>query len=133
MVVAGVLMGISCFQDKQFLDQNSEELVYGIVIFIMGLAFMIQGTNALGPIGTTWAIIGIRKAAKSLNQAIQQICMKKHFVVSIIEFLIRIMFALLLLFDPYEKFSTHIAILGLELIVISIRFKKLFPPAWDAA
>lgn len=126
MAMVGVLMEIIYFKDRRFLDQNSEELVYGIVMLIMGLAFIFQGANALGPIGTTWAIIGIRKAAKSLNQAVQQIYMKKHFAVPAIEFLIRIMLALVLLFDPYEKFSTHIMILGLEILVSSVRLNGLF-------
>ncbi|MGN0153862.1 MAG: DUF308 domain-containing protein [Lachnospiraceae bacterium] len=124
MVIDGLLIGISCFQDKCFLNHDSEELVYGIVMFIMGVAFIIQGVNSLGPIGTTWAIIGIRKASKSLNQAIQQIYMKKQFVASFIAFLVRITLALLLLFDSLEKLSTHVVILGLELVATSVRFKE---------
>lgn len=38
-------------------------------------------------------------------------------------FLIRITLALLLLFDSLEKLSTHIVILGLELVATNIRFK----------
>ena len=123
MVIDGLLIGISCFQDKHFLNHDSEELVHGIVMFIMGFAFIIQGENSLGPIGITWSIIGIRKASKSLNQAIQQIYMKEQFIVPLMGFLIRISLALLLLFDSFEKLSTHIVILGLELIATSIRFK----------
>ena len=115
---------ISCFQDKYFLNHDSEELVYGIVMFIMGIAFVIQGANSLEPIGTTWAIIGIFKASKSLNQTIQQINMKEQFIMPLMLFLIRITLALLLLFDSLEKLSTHIVILGLELVVISTRFKR---------
>ena len=72
-----------------------------------------------------------RKASKSLGRAIQQIDAKEHFIAPIMEFLLRITLALILLFDPFEKFSTHIAILGLELIVTSIRFSKNFFPAWE--
>lgn len=124
MVIDGLLIGINCFQDKHFLNHDSEELVYGIVMLILGVAFIIQGVNSLGPIGTTWAIIGIRKASKSLNQAIQQIYLKEQFVTSFIAFLIRITLALLLLFDSLEKLSTHVVILGLELVATSIRFKE---------
>lgn len=120
MVLVGVLMGIGHFQNKRFLGRDSIELAYCIILFVMGVAFMIQGSNSLGPLGTTWAIIGLFKASKSLNQAIQQIYIKKSFIAPAIEFLIRITLALLLLFDPFEKFSTHVVILGLELIAISI-------------
>ena len=37
-------------------------------------------------------------------------------------FLARITLALLLLFDPFEKVSAHIMILGMALIAVSIRF-----------
>ena len=123
MVIDGLLIGISCFQDKHFLNHDSEELVHGIIIFIMGFAFIIQGANSLGPIGTTWAIIGIFKASKALNQSIQQINIKGQFMVPLMLFLIRITLALLLLFDSLEKLSTHIVILGLELVATNIRFK----------
>ena len=89
-------------------------------MFIMGTAFLIKGSDALEAIGITWAIIGIRKAAKSLNCAIRQFYSKKYFMALIVEFSVRITLALLLLFNPLEKFSKHLFILGLELITVSI-------------
>lgn len=124
MVLAGILMGIGHFQNNRFLERDSADLAYGIIIFVMGIAFIIQGSNALGPLGTTWAIIGILKASKSLDQAIQQIYIKKGFIAPVAEFLVRMMLALVLLFKPFDKFSTHVVILGLELIAISVRFTK---------
>ena len=131
MVIVGVLIGINCLHGRRFLNQHSDESAHGVVMLIMGIAFIIQGANALGPLGTTWAVIGIRKASKSLNQAIRQIYRKKHFLAPILEFLIRISLALILLFDPFEKFSTHVVILGLELIATSFPFTKSFPPTRD--
>lgn len=122
MIFAGILRGITYFQNKYFLERQSDELAYGIVLFIMGVAFVIQGSNSLGALGTTWAIIGIRKASKSLNLAIRQVYEKKHFIIPIMEFLVRITLALMLLFHPFEKFTSHVIILGLEIIVVSIRF-----------
>lgn len=133
MIFAGILRGISYFQNKYFLERQSDELTYGIVLFIMGIAFVIQGSNSLGALGTTWAIIGIRKASKSLNRVIRQIYEKKHFLIPLIEFLVRITLALVLLFYPDEKFTSHVVILGLEMIAVSVRFTKLFPSSLDAA
>ncbi len=50
MVIDGLLIGASCFQDKRFPNHDSEELVHGIVMLIMGFAFIIQGVNSLEPI-----------------------------------------------------------------------------------
>lgn len=126
MAVFGILIGSGYFTSEEPAGQRSEDLTYGIVLFILGVAFIVQGQNALGVLGTVWAVIGVRKAAKSLNRAIGKIRAKEHFIAHAAEFLVRIALALVLLFDPFEKFSTHVAILGLELIVIHVRFAKPF-------
>lgn len=131
MALAGIVRAINYIQHKEFFGCNSYELAHGLILLIMGTAFIMQGARSLGPMGTTWAIIGIRKASKSLERAIRQIYAKEHFIAPMMEFLLRITLALILLFDPFEKFSTHIAILGLELIATSIRFSKKPLPAWE--
>lgn len=74
-------------------------------------------------LGITWAVIGIRKASKSLNAAIRQFfCRNNNCVIPMIEFFVRITLALLLLFNPIEKISNHVIILGLEIIAVSIEY-----------
>lgn len=121
MILAGLVQCGNYAQSRTASDRDAAGLSYGLVLLIMGIVFAVQGSNALGPLGTTWAIIGIRKASKSLERAIQQARLKRGFLAPIAEFLIRLTLALVLLFDPFEKFSTHILILGIELIVISVR------------
>lgn len=127
MVLASILWGINAFQNQNLVREHSEELTYSIILIIMGVAFIVQGSNALGAIGTTWAMIGIGKASKSLKQVFYRLCQKQHFAIPMIEFLLRMTLALILLFHPFEKFSTHIIILGLELIVVSIRLPQSLP------
>ena len=45
-----------------------------------------------------------------------------------IEFLVRIALALLLLFNPIEKISNHVIILGLEIIVVFVLRYWYFMP-----
>lgn len=47
------------------------------------------------------------------------------------EFLVRFVFSVMLLFYPTEKFETHIMLLGLELIVVSVRLTKNLSPSLD--
>lgn len=131
MVLYGIVRGVNDIRSKELLNRNSHELAHGLILLIMGTAFIVKGEKSLGPMGTTWAIIGIRKASKSLGRAIRQIYAKEYFIATVAEFLLRITLALILLFDPFEKFSTHVAILGLELIATSIRFSKNFLSDWD--
>ena len=67
--------------------------------------------------GIVWAIIGIRKAAQTLIRLIDTADHRKPYWYLVIEFCVRILLALLLLFDPYGKFTPHLRILGAELIV----------------
>ena len=127
MVLASILWGINAFQNQNLVREHSEELTYSIILMIMGVAFIVQGSNALGAIGTTWAMIGIGKASKSLKLVFYRLCQKQHFAIPAIEFLLRMTLALILLFHPFEKFSTHIIILGLELIAVSIRLPQSLP------
>ena len=131
MILAGIFKVWNDIQNRKIFNQYPYELAHVMILFIMGAAFVLQGSKALGPIGTTWAIIGIRKASISLGTAIQKIDQKERFAAPILEFLLRITLALILLFDPFEKFSTHIMILGFELIAISVRISKNFLPALE--
>ena len=71
MVLVGTLMVVSYFKEKKFFEKQADELAYSIMMFIMGVAFLLKGSNSLEALGITWAIIGIRKASKSLNVAIR--------------------------------------------------------------
>lgn len=131
MVIDGVVQTAIYINGKTFLSDSSNKLAHGLVLLIMGSAFIIQGSNSLGPMGITWAIIGIRKASRSLSGTIRSIQQKNHFLAPFALFAVRITLALLLLFDPFEKFSTHIMILGMELIAVSIRFTAYRPFGFD--
>ena len=92
---------------------------------------VLHGADSLGPLGTTWAIIGLRKASKSLSRAIQARETGMAFYTSLAEFLIQLTFSVMLLFYPAEKFKTHVALLGLELFAVSIRLTWRSSPGLD--
>ncbi|MDY3282502.1 hypothetical protein [Dysosmobacter sp.] len=131
MALAAAARGVSCRRGRGLPGGSSDGLAHALILLIMGTAFIAQGANALGPMGTTWAIFGIRKASRSLGRAIRQLRGKGRFMAPLLEFLLRITLALMLLFDPFEKFSSHVVILGLELMATSVRFSKNFLPAWE--
>ncbi len=98
-------------------DVAAADLAYGLVLLIIGISFVFQGQKALFSMGIVWAMIGIRKAAQTLVRLIAAAEEKKPYWYLVIEFCVRILLALLLLFDPYGKFTPHLRILGAELIV----------------
>lgn len=122
MLAVGALRTGVCLHSREHSSENTGRLAQGLILSVVGIMFMIKGESAVGAVGTVWAIIGIRKAAQSLDQTIQLCYTKQRFLISALTFAVRMTLALVLLFNPFEKFSTHIMILGFELIVITIRF-----------
>ena len=98
-------------------DAAATDMAYGLVLVIIGISFVFQGQNALFSMGIVWAMIGIRKAAQTLIRLIDAVEHQKRYWHLVIEFGVRILLALLLLFDPYGKFTPHLRILGAEIVI----------------
>lgn len=131
MAAAGVLYGAAYFRSREAWTERSTELAAGLILFVVGVLCMVHGADSIGPLGVTWAIIGLRKAARSLSRIIQSRGKGMAFYTSFAEFLVRLTFSVMLLFYPAEKFETHVLLLGLELIAVSIRLTRRVSPALD--
>lgn len=121
MILASASFISAYVKNYKQIENDSEKLSLGLMMGIMGAFFLVKGQKALGAIGTTWAMIGIIKAAKSLNLLVSAIRAKAKWLALTVEFAIRMGLALLLLFDPFEHITAHIAILGMEIIFSQIR------------
>lgn len=124
MAGAGILYCLPHFRSREARVEHSSELASGCVLLVVGIVCIVHGEEFIGPMGIVWAIIGIRKAARSLSHAIQEFGTNMAWVTSFIEFLVRMTLSVLLLLYPMEKFVGHIVLLGLELIAVSIRPAK---------
>ena len=131
MAGAGILYCLPYFRGREARAEHSAELSSGCVLLVVGIVCVVHGAGFIGPIGIVWAIIGIRKAARSLSGAIQKFGANMVCVVSFIEFMVRMTLSVLLLLYPMEKFVGHIVLLGLELIAVSIRPAKRLPLMLD--
>lgn len=132
MAAAGILYGVSYFRDRESWADRSAELANAFVLLVVGSLCIFHGADSIGPLGTTWAIIGLRKTSKSLSRIIQSCGKGMAFYTSLAEFLVRLTFSVMLLFYPMEKFGTHIVLLGLEMIAVSIRITRRVSPALDS-
>lgn len=131
MAAAGILYGTAYFRNREAWVSRSSELANALILLVVGILCIFHGSDSVGPLGTTWAIIGLRKASKSLSRIIQSHGKGLAFYTALAEFLVRLTFSVMLLFYPTEKFETHIVLLGLELIAVSIRITKRISPALD--
>ena len=124
MLAVGVMrMGVYLW-DKRFLEGETPELGQDIIVLVMGVVFLCAGTEAVGLMGVVWGIIGLKKAAETINQALRQFCLHQKALLAAAEAAIRVVLALALLFNPFEKFSAHMVLLGVELILTNIRLPR---------
>lgn len=47
MALAGIITGMNYIQNKEFLIRSSYKLAHGLILLIMGTAFIIQGAHSL--------------------------------------------------------------------------------------
>ena len=130
MIFTGMLMIFLNIEEGEFLRSMTEEMAYGSTMVIVGIVFVIKGAEALPAVGTTWALIGTVKAAKSLHRTFQRIYMHQNCLLSLLEFVVRLVLSILLLFNPIDKIHGHVILLGLELLFSNIRFAPplVLPP-----
>ena len=72
------------------------------------------------PIGIIWAVLGLWKTTDAFVDFWEAYQAKQGVLSALGELLIRLILSLLLLFDPYGKFTPHIAILGATLLLNAI-------------
>lgn len=124
MLVRGLAHAIAYIRSGEFIKKASMEMGQDVVLIVMGISFLCEGAGALGLMGITWGLIGLRKAAATIAQALRQALGRQKVLLTAFEALIRLTLALALLFDPFEKFPSHIVLLGLELILANIRLPR---------
>lgn len=124
MLVVGVINSGTYLRGKRFLEGEAPEMGQDIILLVMGVVFLCAGADSVGLMGAVWGIIGLRKAAGTIDQALRQIYFHQSAFLLSVEAVIRVILALALLFDPFEKFPHHIVLLGFELIITNIRLPR---------
>lgn len=102
------------------LEDLTELVQRDTLLLILGLSFLVQGKTALVPIGIIWAVLGLWKTTDAFVDFWEAYQAKQGVLSALAELLIRLILSLLLLFDPYGKFTPHIAILGATLLLNAI-------------
>lgn len=117
MILTG-LYGIYRFWTQR--QRMSGAFAHGFVLLIVGFTFLVQGKSALVPMGIIWAVLGLGKAADCFIDFLEVHCTRWNRIFALGEFLLRLALSLILLFDPYGKFTPHLAILGIALLLNAI-------------
>ena len=124
MLLTGLFHGKTYLQNRKFLKSRTPELGNDVILVVMGVAFLCEGSGAMEIMGITWGLLGLRKAADSIDLALGQAYRGEGVLLSGAEAFLRVILALALLFEPLEKFVPHIVLLGLELVLVNVHLPK---------
>ena len=84
------------------------------VYLILGAAIMHQKGDAIGVIGSMWAMISLFEAAEEIDEEVKR---KEYSVFRFVSIALSTFLAIMLLFDPFEHFELHMRILGVEMVL----------------
>lgn len=108
-------------KNKEYKILEKMNIPENIVIMILGIMTLYKQNNAISFIAVVWGISGLRKGIKGINVAIYNKVNNKRFFGELIHAVIETLLSILLVFDPFEKVEEHIIILGIEMIIMSLK------------
>ena len=85
-----------------------------VLFLVLGAAILYHGDESIGMIGSIWAMLSLLEVAETIDEAAAE----KHITaLRCAAIIVSTALAVMLLFAPFEHFTTHVRILGAELMV----------------
>ncbi|MCR5747909.1 MAG: DUF308 domain-containing protein [Lachnospiraceae bacterium] len=84
-----------------------------IIKGILGLVILVQEDKSISTIGVIWAMQSLAEVAEEIEEFRKEHKVRK---LNLIVIIISTVLAVMLIMDPFEHFTVHVAILGIEMI-----------------
>ncbi len=81
---------------------------------ILGLIILFQEEKSISVIGIIWAMESFYETAEEIDKYKAK---RKFHIISLLSMIISIILAASLIMDPFEHFTVHVIVLGIEMIV----------------
>ena len=92
-----------------------------MILFIMGLCFILGQESAVPLMGITWGLLGLQEANEEIERILIKRSKKEKCLLLSVSAGLKIILSLALLFEPIEKFNFHIFLLGLEILAVTVK------------
>ena len=129
--ILGSIMLLTSVTDTVFVVKEKRYLVtYGnkasaLILFIMGLCFVLGQESAVPLMGITWGLLGLQEANEEIESILIKRSKKEKCLFLSLSAGLKIILSLALLFEPIEKFNFHIFLLGLEILAVTVKEKDI--------
>lgn len=120
-ILTSVMSFIKNMKEKEYKVLDTMKIPANIVAFILGVIILIKGQNAIPFIAIVWGISGLRKGVKGFNVAIFNKVHNKKWILEFIHATLETFFSILLVFDPFEKIEEHLVLVGIEMVISSLK------------
>lgn len=119
MMLTGIVGGF--FFLKKSDAASHQERASNTILFVMGLAFLLSQEKSIYLMGITWGLMGLEKVSHHLTHFLEARSQKLPSVKILFFAILELCLALALLFEPFEKITFHILLLGIEIISVSLQ------------
>ena len=121
MAAAGIFAIAACKAGWE--SKHPRPSTYGepIVLTLLGLVIFFSQNSSLLVLGVVWGLLGLSKGAREINAFIQRFSCKENFLFPLILGILEIIFGLILIYEPTEHISFHVIILGINMVLFSIK------------
>ncbi len=88
-----------------------------IIKGILGIVILVQEDKSISMIGTIWAMESLYEIAEEIDEFRKE---KKVRILNLVVMIIMTVLAVTLIMDPFEHFTVHVVVLGIEMIATVI-------------
>ena len=84
-----------------------------VVKAVAGGIILFMKADSISILGVIWAMLSLQEVSKEIDECRET---KKVSLISVISMLFSLVLAAMLMMNPFEHFTTHVRILGLEIL-----------------
>ncbi|MCR4924349.1 MAG: DUF308 domain-containing protein, partial [Lachnospiraceae bacterium] len=103
---------VNIFVSLKFPDSDAD-MGDAIVKVIIGIIILAQNDKSITTLGIIWAMQSFTEVAEEIEEYRKE---RKFHVSKLIFIIISIILAAMLIMDPFDHFTFHVVVLGLEMI-----------------
>lgn len=121
MTAAGIFGVLVSWTAKNYRFPGMSTMGESVVLLTLGLVIMITQHASLLLLGVIWGLLGLTKGAKEINTFLYRLSNKEKFLFPLVMGILEIVFGLILILEPTEHIAFHVVILGINMILYSIK------------
>ena len=122
MILAALIALIYNITKKEYKTLDTMKIPKNAVSIILGISILFKGNNAIPFISIIWGISGLKKGTKGLDVALYNKVQGKKFFWELIHAIFELVLSILLIYNPFEKITEHLVLLGVEMVINSLKY-----------